>query len=316
MERSNQFFSVFGSGGSSSGGATSLGDLTDVTLTSLETQQVLKYNGTNWENNFNSVNMIEVRNDEGATIPIGSPLYSKGEIGGSNRILVGIADADDPSKMPCIGIAKEEMNTSDTKDNYGVVSGVYNENLTGFTGLTEGDVLYVSKTGTLTQTKPTGSNDLIQNVGIVIKTNGTICQGLLVSAIGRTNDVPNSIDINGSIVGGYIYSPQSATNTITSNAVTIDGNNGNSQPLDLASATSNVSVTFTNLQAGATYFIKIIQKSSSPVDITTWTISGGNCKAPSGTISIGQGASEITTLVLYYDGTDVLINYSNDYQNV
>ena len=134
---------------------------------------------------------FQVRNDEGSTISAGSPLYSKGEIGGSNRILVGVCDADDSSKMPCIGIAVEEMNTSSTQDNFCIANGVYNTNISGFTGLSVGDNLYVSDSGGLTQTRPSNTDDLIQNVGIVLKTNGTICQGLLVSAIGRTNDVPN-----------------------------------------------------------------------------------------------------------------------------
>jgi len=146
---------------------------------------------------------LQVRNDEGATIPAGAPLYSKGEIGGSNRILVGICDADDSSKMPCIGIAEAEMNTTSTKDNFAITQGVYNTNISGFTGLAVGDTLYVDTSGSaphLTQTKPTGESSLIQNVGIVLKTNGSICQGLQVSAIGRTNDVPN-LDQNALFIG-------------------------------------------------------------------------------------------------------------------
>jgi len=132
-----------------------------------------------------------VRNDEGATIPAGTPLYSRGEIGGSERILVGIADASDPNKMPAIGIAETELTTTGSdKDGDAMMVGTYNTNLSGFTGLQENDVLYVAGGGGLTRTKPTGTN-LIQNVGIVLKTNGTICQGLKVSCIGRTNDVPN-----------------------------------------------------------------------------------------------------------------------------
>ena len=143
---------------------------------------------------------LEVRNDEGTIISEGTPLYSKGEIGGSDRILVGIADADDAAKMPCIGIAEAEMNTTSTKDNYAISQGVYNTNISGFTGLAVGDILYVSTVGTLLQTKPTGETGLIQNVGIVLKTNGSICQGMLVSAIGRTNDVPN-LDHNAIFLG-------------------------------------------------------------------------------------------------------------------
>ncbi len=134
---------------------------------------------------------IQVRNDEGSTISAGQPLYSKGEIGGSNRILVGVCDANDSAKMPCIGIAHSEMNTTSTKDNFAVVSGIYNTNISGFISLAVGDNLYIQDNGSLSQTKPTGESSLIQNVGIVLKTNGSTCQGMLVSAIGRTNDVPN-----------------------------------------------------------------------------------------------------------------------------
>jgi hypothetical protein len=132
-----------------------------------------------------------IRNDEGATIPAGTPIYSKGEIGASEKIKVGIADASDPDKMPAIGIAETELTVNGaTKDGFAIVAGTYNTNLSGFTGLEDNDVLYVAGGGGLTQTKPTYP-DLIQNVGIVLKTNGTICQGLKVSCIGRTNDIPN-----------------------------------------------------------------------------------------------------------------------------
>ena len=144
---------------------------------------------------------LQVRNDEGATIPAGAPLYSRGEIGGSDRILVGICDADSAAKMPCIGLAEAEMNTTSTKDNFAITQGVYNTNISGFTGLAVGDNLYVDTSGSaphLIQTKPTGEASFIQNVGIVLKTNGTTCQGLQVSAIGRANDTPN-------LNSGYIF---------------------------------------------------------------------------------------------------------------
>tara|TARA_B100001059_G_C17754971_1_gene539363 strand:- start:96 stop:974 length:879 start_codon:yes stop_codon:yes gene_type:complete len=152
-----------------------------------------------------------VRNDEGATIPIGSPVYSKGEIGGSERIKVGIAKANDPTKMPAIGITNTELTTSgNTKDGLITLVGVYNNNLSGFTGLSTNQVVYVAPTGGLTVTKPTGSN-LIQNVGIVLKTNSTIIQGLQVTCIGRTNDVPNplAIDHANQLVGVGTTSPRS-----------------------------------------------------------------------------------------------------------
>ncbi len=56
---------------------------------------------------------------------------------------------------------------------------------------------------------------MIQNVGIILKTNGTIIQGLLVSIIGRTNDVPNTINIEGDITSNGNIS--ALDGTITAN---------------------------------------------------------------------------------------------------
>jgi len=155
-----------------------------------------------------------VRNDEGVTIPIGTPVYSKGEIGGSERILVGIAKANDPTKMPAIGITNTELTTTgSTKDGLITLVGVYNTNLSGFTGLSTNQVVYVAPTGGLTITKPNGGTggNLIQNIGIILKTNGTIIQGLQVTCIGRTNDVPNplAIDHANQLVGVGTASPRS-----------------------------------------------------------------------------------------------------------
>ncbi len=137
-----------------------------------------------------------VRNDEGSTIPVGTPVYSKGEIGGSERIKVGIADASDPTKMPAIGITNTELTTTgNTKDGLITLVGIYNTNLSGFSGVSENDIVYVAAGGGLTITKPTGAN-LIQNVGIVLKTNGNTIQGLEVTCIGRTNDVPTPLYID------------------------------------------------------------------------------------------------------------------------
>ena len=72
---------------------------------------------------------LKVRNDVGSQTPAGAPLYSRSAIGGSERIKVGIADANDSAKMPCIGIAEFEMNTSDTKDSFAITQGVYNTNI-------------------------------------------------------------------------------------------------------------------------------------------------------------------------------------------
>ena len=174
-----------------------------------------------------SIVHFNVRNDEGVTIPLGAPLYSKGEIGGSNRIKVGIADASNSTKMPAIGIAMEELNTTSTKDGNAIVSGILNEDINSFSGLTDNKVLYVAAHGgtwttvsdLLTPTKPTGATHLIQNVGICIRhTGGITMKGFNVAAVGRTNDTPNEINITGSITAAaFVTSGGTATQYVRGN---------------------------------------------------------------------------------------------------
>lgn len=135
---------------------------------------------------------LQVRNDESVTIPAGTPIYSRGEIGGSERIKVGIASASRSDTMPALGITETELDTAGGKDGFAIINGVYNTNITpaDTTGLVDGATLYVHANGYITPVKPTGSN-LIQNIGTVLKTNGTVIQGMKVSSIDRTNDIPN-----------------------------------------------------------------------------------------------------------------------------
>jgi hypothetical protein len=115
-------------------------------------------------------------------------------------------------------------------------------------------------------------------------------------------------------VTNQIYSAQATTIQVALNVAIFDGTNGNSQPLDLANATGDINLTFTNLKAGGTYFIPVTQKSSSPYNIGTYTVTGGTVKFPSGTApTISTGASAIDTLVVYFDGTDCLVNFSQNY---
>lgn len=179
---------------------------------------------------------LQIRNDEGSDISAGTPVYSKGEIGGSNRIKVGIADANYSSKMPAIGIAETTLNTTDAKDGFAIINGVYNENISGFTNLIEGKNLYVASGGGLTNVKPTGVNNLIQNIGTILKVGGggSILQGMKVSSIDRTNDIPN-LSAKAIFYGqGDYYAQQSLSAAVLdSTGVTLQDGSG--------SFTSNIS---------------------------------------------------------------------------
>ena len=121
----------------------------------------------------------QVKNVEGSTIPAGTPVYAIDEVGNSGKVRIGKADASNAAKMPAIGILDTQL--VNNAEGTATLIGIFNTNLSGFTGLDEGDIVYVASGGGLTNTKPTGSGNLIQNMGIILKTNGTAIQGLQVS---------------------------------------------------------------------------------------------------------------------------------------
>ena len=129
----------------------------------------------------------DVQANEGTTIPVGSPVYAKGIQG--DRILIGIADANDSAKMPAIGVTTAEL--TDGSTGRIITSGIFTETVTGLTGVSVHDTIYVSNTGTLTNVKPSSYTDLVQNIGVVLQTNGSNIQKMKVSAVDRVNDIPN-----------------------------------------------------------------------------------------------------------------------------
>ena len=155
----------------------------------VEGQVVIKQSETDYDTAWDYVESVylQIQNDEGSTLSAGTPVYAKGISG--NSILIGKADADDSSKMPAIGVLLEE--TTDGSSGEIITAGLFNKTVSGLTGVSVGDTVFVSNTGTLTTTKPTGSSDLLQNIGIVLQTNGSNIQKMKVSAIDRTNDIPN-----------------------------------------------------------------------------------------------------------------------------
>lgn len=155
-------------------------------------------------------NVVElVRNETGVTIAQGTPLAIVGYA--SSRPLVAPADADDATKMPCIGLAAEQI----TNNSNGAVVATGISVGYDTSSFTAGDVLYIGTTpGTLTTTKPTGESSLIQNIGKVtlVASNGRI----LVMGPGRSNAVSNLN--NGNIFIGNA-SNQAVTNTLDTSIV-------------------------------------------------------------------------------------------------
>lgn len=136
---------------------------------------------------------IDCRTSE--AVSKGDPLYITGFDPGQNRPEVGKADASNSNKMPVVGLALEDaaINTNTRFVQAGQLADVN----TDIDGAAVNATLYVAVGGGFTTTRPTGSSNLVQNIGKIERVqqnNGEI----IVSAILRTNDVPN-------IQPGYVW---------------------------------------------------------------------------------------------------------------
>ncbi len=153
---------------------------------------------------------IACKNTQETSVSGGTPVYIKGNVGGSNTIQIGVASASVASSMPAVGILSEDLadNALGYVDAFGIASKL-NTNAFAF-----GDTLYVAPTGGLTNVRPTATSDLVQNIGIVElsdPSNGKI----IVLGPGRTNDVPTSV--NNEVT---FASPITINNTLTANGGT------------------------------------------------------------------------------------------------
>jgi len=127
------------------------------------------------------------------------PVYISGYNVGLSLMTVGIADQDDPAKMPSIGITISAISNNATGQI--VTSGVIeNVNTSAFS---LNDALYVSDSGTLTNTKPT--LDDIQAVARVSRSNASTGSVMVVGA-GRSNDVPRSMSATSLLLSGLTAS--------------------------------------------------------------------------------------------------------------
>jgi hypothetical protein len=129
------------------------------------TGQVLQTNAAGTLS-FGNVNAVfeTVHNGEATTLTVGTPLYVSGALG-SNPIVYR-ADATNPAKMPVTFVAMESIASGQNGRGItlGLITGI---NMTGFN---VGEDLWVDGIGQLTNVRPTGSNDIIQPIGIVTKT--------------------------------------------------------------------------------------------------------------------------------------------------
>jgi len=118
----------------------------------------------------------------------GDAVYISGVSG--NKPTVGLADANDASKMPAFGLAAGAINANASGEviTFGTLSTI------DTSSFTVGDVLYISDTGTsgntLTATAPAGESSQIQNIGKVQRSHAS-AGSIKVGGAGRSNATPN-----------------------------------------------------------------------------------------------------------------------------
>jgi predicted nucleic acid-binding Zn-ribbon protein len=176
-----------------------ISQLNDVTLSTPSDDQVLMYDGVKWINQHPNHNFVAAKNSsETEPLTKGTVVYVKSQQN-QNLFEVEAADASDPNKMPAIGVVYADI----PGGGEGVVVAYGRAQNVDVDGFQPGEVLFVSNVtaGTLSNVKPLGPNDGIQNIGICTKTGTT--GTVFVTGVGRTNDIPNAPVVTAQ--PGYVY---------------------------------------------------------------------------------------------------------------
>jgi len=129
---------------------------------------------------------FKAKNETGATLAKGKAVYVSGVSSGIPT--VALADANDSSKMPAVGLTAESASNNAEVHiiSFGDLSGL-NTSSMGSVGAS----FFVSTTpGAITTTPPTGSSSKIQNIGQLIKQHSS--QGTIrVVGASQTEETPN-----------------------------------------------------------------------------------------------------------------------------
>ena len=221
--------------------------------------------------------VVDVHNATGSAIPAGTPVYVTGSVT-SGKPDVEPSDANNAATMLSVGIVTNNIGAGSS--GYIAISGLINGISTSVitdVSPAAGDTLYVSTTvGELTTTKPTGTSDLIQNVGRILSINGGNFK-MTVNNLGRTNDVPNQFTTTGS---------QTASAHITTGGASTDFVKGDGS---LDSSTYLTSFTETDPVVGA---ITGIVKADGGGNISA-AIADTDYATPAGAITAVEGEATL-----------------------
>ena len=213
-----------------------------------------------------------VKNISGGTLQKGTPVHATGTAGNASEVIA--ASASVASTMPATYVLNETL--ADDAEGLAIITGYINGVNTSTFG--EGDVIYVGESGGFTNVKPTSSDNLIQNLGVVSKVDGSNGSGYVYGS-GRSNDVPN-------LPEGKVW-VGSSTYSVTSSILTLD------EPNSQAQITGSLVVSTDITASGAMRLSGELQVTNNAH--VTENFLAGEDALPNSTFNLADGATSAIT---------------------
>lgn len=210
-------------------------------------------------------NRLFVTNNEGSTLPPGTPVYIKSR--SNDEILIGMSNADIAATMPAIGVTTRSMKVGESAD---ILLGGFTDEieLGGLTTATVGQTLYVSQTGTLTNVQPTAGT--VQSIGTILEVNaaGDTATESLISFVGAgAAEVGGAERLGGGGASFELKGDIPATGTLTFTDQPSDGD---------TITVGGVVITFRNTLTGSGDEVKIQSSLSSTITRLTGYFNNNN----------------------------------------
>jgi len=248
----------------------------------------------------------EIYNNSGDTLFKCTPVYISGFNVGADLPEADIADADNASLMPAIGLVSADITTGSV--GFVITSGILDGADTSTGEVWDaGSAVYVNTSGTatsadcgeaLTETKPTGATSNIQKVGIVERVNATTGRIRIVGA-GRSNDVPNLADNNVWVGNGSGVATAESGDTLRTSLGLGTGNSPEFSSIEVGHAT-NTTITQVSPGVIAVEGVTVVDLSSTQT-MTNKTLTSPTLTTPalgtpaSGTLTNADGYTESLT---------------------
>jgi len=249
--------------------------------------------------------VIDCKNSTGSQILAGTPVYVSGYYSANGKALIAPARSDDSTKMPAIGVLNSTIDDGN-EGTVGVMGVVSQINTNSFE---VGETLYVGPTGGLTNVKPSGDSELIQNLGRVLRKDASQGKIILLGA-GRSNDVPNSATFTGDVEANSFVK----TGGTSSQFLKADGSVDSNTYLTSESNDLTTSVTWANVPDANITESSVVQHSgalrlteSQITDLGSYITGGGTTNY----LAKWSNSNNLTDSVIWADDYHVGLGLSN-----